>query len=118
MYVRILRRNFDDRVHIAERRGEDEPMAGAHKLFDGPFGVGTFGDVFEIGRFDPVAKGGDDRSAADLMLIGPAEIADRPEIDEADFQFVNGVGLQCRCGNRQKCKRSEDVPFSHCPAPD
>src|SRR6476619_859107 len=85
--------------------------------FDGPFGVGTFGNVFEIGRFDPVAKGGDDRSAADLMLIGPAEIADRPEIDEADFQLACRAGLECRGGNCEQHNGGDEGPLSHFPAP-
>jgi hypothetical protein len=46
-----------------------------------------------------VAKRGDHRSAADFVLIGPTQIADRPEIDKADFQFARRAGLECRGGD-------------------
>ncbi len=69
-------------------------MPGARQLLDCALGVGSFGDVFQIGGFHPIAEGGDDRAAADVMLVGPAEIADRPEINEADFQFAGGIALQ------------------------
>jgi hypothetical protein len=113
VHVRILRRNFDDRIHVAERGGEDELMAGACELFDGTLGVGTFGHVFQIGRFDPVAEGGDDRPATDLMLIGPAEIADRPEIDETDFQFACRAGLECRGGNCEQHNGGDEARLFH-----
>jgi hypothetical protein len=74
-------------------------VAGACELFDETLRIGAFGHVFKIGRFDPVAKGGDDRPAADFVLIGPAQIADRPEIDKADFQFARCAGLECRGGD-------------------
>ena len=59
-------------------------------------GIGPFGDVFEIGGLDLVAEVLDQRLAADLVLVGPAEIADRAEIDEADLELVGGGGAgQC-----------------------
>jgi len=53
-----------------------------------PFGVRPFADVLEIGRLDLVAELLDERLASNFVLIGPAEIADRSEIDEANFQLV------------------------------
>ena len=34
----------------------------------------------------------DRRLAGDVVLIGPAEIADRAEVDEADFQRLGRAG--------------------------
>ena len=78
------------RVHEAERGGEDQLVAGARELLDRALGVGAFADVLEIGGLDLVAERLHHRLAAEVMLIGPAEIADRAEIDEADFELVGG----------------------------
>src|SRR5215831_6119760 len=86
-------------------------LAGARKLFDGAFSVRPLGHVFQIGGFDPIAESGDDSSAAHFMLIGPAEIADWPEIDEADFQFTRGAGLQGRGSDREQRHRPTWLDF-------
>jgi hypothetical protein len=52
------------------------------------------------------------------MLIGPAEITDRPEIDKADFQFAGGISVQRRGGDSEEDDRSGDIPLFHGPAPD
>ena len=52
--------------------------------------VGTFGYVLDIGRLDLVAERLDHRLAADFVLVGPAEVADRADIDEADLELVGG----------------------------
>ena len=56
MHVRIFLRDLQRRVHVAERGREDQLVAGAHQLLDGALGVGTFGDVLEIGGLDLVAE--------------------------------------------------------------
>jgi hypothetical protein len=57
-------------------------------------------DVLQIGGLDPVAERFDERLATEFMLIGPAEIADRPDIDESDLQFVGGGGTETERGRR------------------
>ena len=91
----IFLRDLQRRIHVAERGREDQLVAGAGQLFDRTLGVRAFADVFEIGGFDLVAEFLDDRLAADLVLIGPAEIADRSEINEPDLELV-------RSGRRRK----------------
>ena len=83
-------RHLQRRVHVAERGGEDQLVAGARELLDRALGVGAFADVLEIGGLDLVAERLRQGLAADFMLVGPAEIADRAEIDEADFELVGG----------------------------
>ncbi len=92
MHVRIFLGDLQRRVHVAERRREDQLVAGADQLLDRALGVGTFRHVFEIGGLDLVAEFLHQRLAGELMLIGPAEIADRAEVNEADFQLVGGGG--------------------------
>ena len=90
MHVRIFLRDLQRRVHVAERGREDQLVAGAGELLDRALGVRTFADVLEKGGLDLVAELLHHRLAAELVLIGPAEIADRAEIDEADLQLVGG----------------------------
>ena len=94
-------------------------MPGARQLFDRAFGVGTFGYVFQIRGFDPLAEGRDDRAAPDFMLEGPPEIPDRTKIDEADFQFAGGIALHSgQCSNDAGAHHGSDsIPVFHRLAP-
>src|SRR5262249_20348322 len=88
MNGRILLRHLEGRVHVAERGGEDQLVAGARKLLDGTLGIRAFRDVLQVGRLDLVAESLRQALAADLVLIGPTHVADRAEIDEADLELV------------------------------
>ena len=63
-----------------------EAVAGAGELLDGALGIGLR-HALDIGRLDLVAEGLLDRLAALVVLVAPAEIADRPDIDEADLEL-------------------------------
>ena len=52
--------------------------------------VGTLVDVLEVRGLDLGTELFHDELSADLMLVGPAEIADRPEIDESDLELALG----------------------------
>ena len=113
-HVRIFVRHLQRRVHEAERGGEDELVAGAGELLDRALGVGALGDVLEEGRLDLVAERLLHRLASDVMLVAPAKVADRPDIDEADFQLIGGVSAAERSGgDREDRRHSDDVPFLH-----
>jgi hypothetical protein len=80
----------------------------------GAFGVGALGDVLKIGRLDLIAERLFHRLAADIVLITPAEIADRPDVDESDFQLVGGIGAAERCSGKSEDRgHNDDVPFLH-----
>ena len=79
--------------HEAEGGGEDQLASGACQPLDRTLGIGPFGHVLDIGGLDLVAERLVDRLAGDVMLVGPAEIADRPDIDEADLEPVRGLGV-------------------------
>ena len=91
MHIGMPFGHLQRRLHVAERRGEDQLVAGARELLDRALGVRAFADVFEIGGFDLVAEFLEHREAGQIVLVGPAEIADRAEIDEADLEFFGGL---------------------------
>ncbi len=99
MHVGIFFGDFQRRLHIAERGGEDQLVTGARQLLDRTLGVRAFADVFEVGSLNLVAKFLDHGLAAEVVLIGPTEVADRAEIDEADLELVG------RGGAKQACRR-------------
>ena len=76
-------------------------MAGAGQLLDRALGVGALGDILEKGRLDLVAQRLLHRLAAEVVLVAPAEVADRPDIDEADLQLIRRVSVECYGGDRQ-----------------
>ena len=117
MHVRIFLGDLQRRVHVAERGGEDQLVAGAHELLDGALGVGTLRHVFEIGGLDLVAELLDHRLPRDLVLVGPAEIADRAEVDEPDLQFVVRRRSAAQARRQQDRGRSHKKFFPHHQSP-
>ncbi|MGY4350003.1 hypothetical protein ACVWXM_006496 [Bradyrhizobium sp. GM7.3] len=101
MHVRVFLRDLQRRIHVAERGGEDQLVAGADELLDRAFGVGALRHVFEKGGLDLVAELLHQRLACQLMLIGPAEVTDRAEIDKSDFQLVGGGGCTDAPGKQE-----------------
>ena len=62
----------------------------------GALGIG-FRHALHEGRLDLVAEGFLDRLAALVVLVAPAVVADRADIDEADFELLLlGGGAACR----------------------
>ena len=64
-------------------------------------------------RVDLVSERLHHRLAADVVLIGPAEIADRADIDEADLELVGGRGVEGHGGEPCGRGHGEDDPFVH-----
>ena len=119
MHVRVFLRDLQRRIHVAEGRREDQLVAGAHQLLDGALGVGTLRDVLEIGGLDLVAEFFYERLTRVVVLVGPAEVADRAKVDEPDLQLVGGRGAardapgkQQRSGGREKCFPHRQSPNS------
>src|SRR5580692_134126 len=113
-HVRVFVRHLYRRVHEAERGGEDELVAGPCQLLDRAFGVGALGNVLEISGLDLAGERLFHGLAADVVLVTPAEIADRSRIDETDFQLFGSIGTAERRGrDRQDRGHGDDVPFLH-----
>ena len=97
--IGIFLRHLHGRVHEPERGGEDQLVARARQLLDRALGVRPFWHLLQIGRLDLVAERLDHGQAALIVLIAPAEVADRADIDESDLQLV--------LGRRRRSKRQQ-----------
>ncbi len=109
--VGIFLRHLDGRIHVAERGGEDQLVSGARKLLDRAFRIGPLVDVLEIGGLDLVPEVLHQRLPPELMLVGPSEVADRPEIDEADLQLPLSGRVEDTCSGRDhgRCRCHQEL---------
>ncbi len=92
LHLRELRGDGVGRVHIAERGGEDDVTARQRHLGQHPLGVGALGHILLKRGLDLVAELLDHRPPSKLVLIGPAAVADRADIDEAGLNLVLSEG--------------------------
>ena len=112
MHVGIFLGDFQRRLHIAERGREDQLVAGARQLLDRALGVRTFADILQERGFDLVAEFLEHGEASEVVLVGPAEIADRSEIDESDLELVGGGSAGQACsGNEHRSGRRDEIFF-------
>ena len=65
-------------------------MALAREVAHHAFRVGPFGDVFDHRDLHRVAERTLHLAAAEVVLIGPAGLADRRHVDERDFERGGG----------------------------
>src|SRR5216683_5775192 len=112
--VRIFLCDLDRRVHVAERCGEDQLVAGAGQLLDRALGVRALIDVLEERGLDLGTELLHDELPAELMLVGPAEIANRSKINESDLELALGGCVEDAYAGR-KCRRcgSHNDNISH-----
>ena len=113
MHVRVLLRHLQGRIHVTEGGCEDQLVAGANELLDSAFGVRTFGNVLEIGGLDLVAKFLDHGLARKLVLVGPAEVADRAKINKSDFELLGGGSAEQACSGSEHHCRCSNENLSH-----
>src|ERR1700682_2384222 len=113
MHVGIFLGHLQRRLHVAERGREDQLVAGAHQLFDRTLGIRTFADVLEERRLDLVTEFLDHGLARQFMLVGPAEIANRAEIDKSDFELVGGGSAEHACSGGEHHCRCRNENLSH-----
>jgi hypothetical protein len=99
MHVRELLRDLDRRVHVAERRREDQLMSRLRKLAYHALGVGAFRHAFDELRRDLCTESLFHREARDVVLVRPARVTDRAHVDEANFKRR---GCLRRSGERQR----------------
>ena len=97
--------NFQGGIHVAERGRKDEIVALVREFRDNPLGVGAFGNVLDIARLDLVPEMRHEFLASDLVLVGPAEITHRPEINEPDLRhggFSEARLSRCRPNDQRR----------------
>uniref|UniRef100_A0A494G987 Uncharacterized protein n=1 Tax=Solanum lycopersicum TaxID=4081 RepID=A0A494G987_SOLLC len=86
--------DFQRRVHVAERGGEDQVVVVLGHVADHPLGVGALGHVLDVIGGDLRAEFLRQRLAPLFMLIRPAVVADRADVDETDLQRIGSAGAQ------------------------
>ena len=114
--IRVPFRGIDRVVHVAERRGEDQFVTAIGEVIHDALGVRTFGHVLDEGRLDLIAEMLGGGEAGLVVLVGPAEIADRAEVDEADLHRICGLGpanqaRHAECGGTSGGQRDQPTPF-------
>ena len=70
-------------------------------------------DVFEIGRLDLIAEFLDQRLAGEFVLVGPAEVTDRTEIDKSNLQLLGGGSAEQAGSGGEHYGGRRNENFSH-----
>src|SRR5215510_12472863 len=73
-------------LHVAERGGENQPVALLGKLANHPFSIRPLGNAFDIGRLHLVAEMRLNGLAAEVMAMCPDIVPNRANIDKTDLQ--------------------------------
>ncbi len=79
-------RDFQGRVHVAERGGENQIVATGGHVADHPLGIGPFGDAFDVGSFDFVSELFGHNFSRPVVHVGPARIANGTDVDKTDLE--------------------------------
>ena len=84
-YLREALCHFQCGIHKTKGCGKYQASTLARQSCNDPFGVRSFGNLFNEHSFNFIAQLFLESEAALIMLVGPAMIADRSHVDEADF---------------------------------
>ena len=86
-HVGKFRGNVDRGIHVAERSRENQLVARQRHLGHDPLGVRAFGYALDVGRLHPITQRIFNREPALVVLVTPAEVTDRSDVDESDLEF-------------------------------
>ena len=94
------------RLHVAEARREDELVALSRQVANYAFGIGAFGHVLDVGCLDLAAQRNFHCLTALVVLMDPAGVRQRCDVDEGDLQRIarRGAGLRrlSKCGGKDR----------------
>jgi hypothetical protein len=121
--LRELGGDAQRRLEVAEARGEDEPRPLlSDEVAHDALGVRPFRDAFDRDRLDARAERALELAPAELVLVRPAGLADRRDVDEADDERrrLGGDSGKVRCGERragdeQRARAADEVLQHGCP---
>ena len=77
--------NLHRRIHVAERCREHEIKAIGGELPYDALGFGAFRHALDIFGLNLVAQGLLHLQTTEIVLVGPAGISNRADVDKADF---------------------------------
>ncbi|MDE2456066.1 MAG: hypothetical protein KGL43_20975 [Burkholderiales bacterium] len=104
--LRVVGGDAQHGVHVAEPDREDELVAVCGELARDALGVGPLVRVGDGGHRDRAAQVALERLAREVVLMGPAHVADRAEEDEADLHRCGGP--RGRAEKRRRQGRGDD----------
>jgi len=84
--------HFKRGIHIAKGGGENEVMATLGQIPDHTFSFRAFGHTVDKFGFDLVAKVLFQFKSALVVLVGPAGITNRADINKANFELICSHG--------------------------
>ena len=97
-------------VHVTERRGEDQLVAGRRQIGEHLFAVRTFRHVFDEGGLDGIAEFFHGSLAGGIVLVSPTKIAHRAEIDKANLQRISCQRLPGQTRHGSQCSPGTKKP--------
>ena len=120
LHRRELLGDLDGRIHEAEGGGEDDAVAAGRELADHALGIGSFLHALDIGGLQLVAERLLGGLAPEVVLMAPAEIGDRADIDESGLEGLVGAGEAEAAEGRGGGTGAEQLgegSSSHCKSP-
>ena len=111
-----LRRHPQRRLQIAKAGGHDQAAAITRQIAHHALAVCPFGHGFDIAALDLPAQRLVHRLAAQFMLVGPARLANRADVDETGLERVRGVRQRRKSQKKQPRRKEPPEVFEHgCP---
>jgi hypothetical protein len=112
--VRKLSGNPLDVVHVAEAGTVDQLVAAARELAEHPLRIRSLRHGLDELRLHLAVQRFLHLPAAEVVLKGPAGLADRADVDEADLQRLGALALrarrQARSSQRAGGRRPNQLP--------
>ena len=96
-HVREVRGDVDGRVHEAERGGKDDVRTAESHLRDSALCVRAFWDVLLVNEVYRVAEVVNHFHSGVVVVLCPAAVIDRADVDKANFGFVLRASRKAEC---------------------
>ena len=86
-----LTRNLQGWVHVTKGRGEDQLVTGASQTLNRALSIRTFWHALNVGGFNFVAKVLFNRLTTLIVLVRPAMVRNRTNVNETHFQWISSI---------------------------
>ena len=113
LHVRKLRGHVDCRVHVPKRGREDQIGPLKRHLRHCTFRISPFRHTLLVHGLDLVAEVFLDSQTAFVVLVSPAPVTDRPDVDEPDLQRLMPIGKRAGGQGQRRSTRGQECTFLH-----